>query len=180
MEEYTREQLEAKDKDELIEIILVMQSMIKALVERVDTLEKEVARLKKPTTSRNSSLPPSKDLFSQKNQSLRPKSNLRTGGQPGHPGHTLEVSENPDLIKHYLPESNCPCCNKTYAASDLCVLEKRQVVDIPQIKAIITDHLVYGCNCSCGHHRKGTFPGTVNAPVQYGTNLTSLVCYPES
>jgi transposase len=177
MVEYTRKQLEAKDKDELIDIILVMQSMIKTLVKRVDSLEKEVAHLKKPTTSRNSSLPPSKDLFTHKNQSLRPKSKRRTGGQPGHTGHTLEMSENPDFIKHHLPQANCPCCNKTYATSDFSVLDKRQVIDIPQIKSTVTDHLVYGVNCSCGHQHKGTFPSTVNAPVQYGTNLTTLVSY---
>ncbi|MDZ7741018.1 MAG: DUF6444 domain-containing protein [Bacteroidota bacterium] len=136
---YTRKQLEAKDKDELIDIILAMQSMIKTLVERVDTLEKEVDYLKKPTTSRNSSLPPSSDLFKHKNQSLRPKSNRKTGGQPGHTGYTLEMSENPDFIKHHFPQGNCPCCNKTYATSDFSIFDKRQVIDIPQIKSTVTD-----------------------------------------
>lgn len=93
MVEYTRKQLEAKDKDELIDIILIMQSMINSLVARVDTLEKEVAILKKPTNSRNSSRPPSTDLFQHKNQSLRQKSNRKTGGQSGHLGHTLEMRE---------------------------------------------------------------------------------------
>jgi transposase len=177
MVEYTRKQLEAKDKDELIDIILVMQSIIKTLVERVDTLEKEVKYLKKPTTSHNSSLPPSKDLFKHKNQSLRPKSNRKTGGQPGHTGHTLEMSDTPDYIRHHFPQGNCPCCNKTYTTSDFFIFDKRQVIDIPQIKSTVTDHLVYGINCSCGHQHKGTFPSIVNAPVQYGTNLTTLVSY---
>lgn len=177
MVEYTRKQLEAKDKDELIDIILVMQSMIKTLVARVDALEKEVASLKKPTTSRNSSLAPSTDLFKYKNQSLRQKSNRKTGGQPGHPGRTLEMSETPDFTDHHLPQANCPCCNKTFANTDFGLLERRQVIDIPQIKATITDHLVYGIQCSCGYQHNGVFPSRVNAPVQYGTNLTTLVGY---
>jgi len=177
MVEYTRKQLEAKDKDELIDIILIMQSMIKTLVARVDTLEKEVAILKKPTNSRNSSRPPSTDLFQHKNQSLRQKSNRKTGGQSGHLGHTLEMRENPDFTEHYLPQRNCPCCNRSFATTDFRLWEQRQVIDIPQIKAVITDHLVYGVQCSCGHQHKGEFPSTVKAPVQYGTNLTTLVSY---
>ena len=83
MVEYTRQQLESKDKEELIEIILAMQAMVKILVERVDNLEKEVSRLKKPTTSRNSSLPPSKDLTNQRYPKPRREGERKTGGQPG-------------------------------------------------------------------------------------------------
>jgi transposase len=108
---------------------------------------------------------------------LRQKSHRKTGGQPGHLGHTLEMYETPDFTDHHLPQGNCPCCNRTFTATDFRLLGQRQVIDIPQIKAVITDHLVYGVQCSCGHQHKGEFPSTVNAPVQYGTNLTTLVSY---
>lgn len=177
MEKYTREQLETKSKDELIDIILVMQSMIETLVARVTSLEQEVERLKKPRNSRNSSLPPSQDLFSYKNQSLRQKSNRKTGGQTGHKGHTLEMCDNPDFMEHHFPDSICPCCKKVHATSDFTMLEHRQVIDIPVIKATVTDHLVYGAKCSCGYQDRGVFPSHINSPVQYGTNLTALVSY---
>jgi hypothetical protein len=59
-----------------------MQSMIKAIVDRAATLEKEVPILKKATTSRNRSRPSSTDLFPHKNKILRQKSNRKTAGQP--------------------------------------------------------------------------------------------------
>lgn len=177
MVEYTRQQLESKDKEELIEIILAMQAMVKILVERVDNLEKEVSRLKKPTTSRNSSLPPSKDLTNQRYPKPRRGGERKTGGQPGHPGHTLEMSATPDIVRDYLPGTNCPGCNREFTTSDFRMMERRQVIDIPPIKSFITEHRAYGVECSCGYCHKGTFPGTVKAPVQYGDNLTGLVCY---
>lgn len=181
---YTRKQLESKDKEELIDIILEMQDiilelqgMVTTLVNRVGSLESEVSRLRKPTTSRNSSLPPSKDMFSQRYPGRRSKSKLKTGGQKGHPGHTLEMSSAPDVVRRHMPLPHCPACDKTFSDTDFRVMEKRQVVDIPPIKSVITDHLVYGVDCGCGYRHKGAFPGTVKAPVQYGNNLASLVCY---
>lgn len=95
---FTRKQLEAKDKDELIDIILSLQSMVDSLASMVVTLEakvaslekevvsleKEVGRLKKPTTSRNSSLPPSKDLtggrYPKGGSGNKGKSGRKSGG----------------------------------------------------------------------------------------------------
>jgi len=177
MEKYTREKLEAKSKDELIDIILVMQSMIETLMARVLTLEQEVERLKTPKNSRNSSLPPSQDLFRYKNQSLRQKSERKTGGQFGHKGQNLKMSETPDFTEHHLPEDKCPICNKFHNTSDFTLAERRQVVDIPVIKAAVTEHLVYGVKCSCGHRNEGSFPSHVQTPIQYGKNLTALISY---
>lgn len=174
---FTRKQLEAKDKDELVDIILSLQSMVETLAGRVSSLEKEVSRLKKPTTSRNSSLPPSKDLVSSRYPKPRDGGGGKTGGQPGHPGYTLEMSANPDVIREHYPSPNCPGCDRPFGSSDWILLEKRQVVDIPPIKAIVTEHRSYGVECGCGYRHKGEFPSTVKAPVQYGNNLCSLVGY---
>ena len=49
--------------------------------------------------SHNSSMPPSIDLFtSSKGRSLRSASVLKSGGQPGHEGRTLEIRSRPDKI----------------------------------------------------------------------------------
>jgi hypothetical protein len=78
------------------------------------------------------------------------------------------MRETPNFTDHHLPSGNCPCCNRTFATTDFRLLDQRPAIDIPQIKAVITDHLVYDIQCSCCHQHKGEFPSTVNAPVQYG------------
>lgn len=55
---------------------------------RLDALEKRT-----PKTGRNSHKPPPGNSLGKRPKSLRPKSNKTSGGQPGHPGSTLEWSE---------------------------------------------------------------------------------------
>jgi len=175
--DWTISELKAKTKDQLIGLLATCTQEADELRVRIATLEKELAAHKIPTTSRNSSMPPSTDLFSHRNQSLREKSTLKTGGQPGHKGHTLAKNPHPDFRVKHLPAEQCPFCKKSFQASDFSLLEERQVVDIPKIKASVTNHQVYGTRCDCGHCHTGAFPGYVNAPVQYGPNLSSLVGY---
>lgn len=64
---FSREQLEALDKNTLIEIILLMQDKLDELSQRVEQLEGQVSK-----QSRNSSKPPSSDgLAKPKTRSLR-------------------------------------------------------------------------------------------------------------
>ena len=65
-------------------------------------------------TSSNSHLSPSSDL-SRKNQSLREKSDKPVGGQIGHTGHTLEMTDSPDEIKDLYP-SFCNNCGASLLA----------------------------------------------------------------
>jgi transposase len=54
---------------------------------------------------------------------------------------------------------------------------KSQVIDIPVIKPIVTEHQVYGKQCNCGHVTKSEFPMEAHSPVCYGPNLQSLTGY---
>src|SRR5690554_6781262 len=133
--DWTISELKAKTKDQLIGLLATCTQEANELRVRIATLEKELAAHKIPTTSRNSSMPPSTDLFSHRNQSLREKSTLKTGGQPGHKGHTLAKNPHPDFRVKHLPAEQCPFCKKSFQALDFSLLEERQVVDIPKIKA---------------------------------------------
>ena len=72
-------------------IIAQQEKAIKDLQARVEELENQ-----RNKDSKNSSKPPSSDGFKKRTQSLRTKSNRTSGGQPGHPGSTLEWSEQVD------------------------------------------------------------------------------------
>ena len=165
--DWTISELKAKTKDQLIGLLATCTQEADELRVRIATLEKELAAHKIPTTSRNSSMPPSTDLFSHRNQSLREKSTLKTGGQPGHKGHTLAKNPHPDFRVKHRPAGQCPFCKKSFQASDFSLLEERQVVDIPKIKASVTNHQVYGTRCDCGHCHTGAFPGYVLPASKY-------------
>ena len=79
--------------------------MVDKLTVEVQELREEMKRLRTPKNSGNSSLP-SHDLFRYKNQSLREKSNKKSGGQPGHKGETLLMSPNPDKTIVHRPTKN--------------------------------------------------------------------------
>jgi transposase len=79
---------------EVLAYILSLESQIKELTERLQTLE---ARLNQ--NSRNSSRPPSTDTFIKEKpnpKSLRKKSGKKAGGQEGHQGTTLEMTNDPE------------------------------------------------------------------------------------
>lgn len=111
-----------------------------------------------------------------KNQSLREKTDNKVGGQPGHEGKTLECSVTIDEVIEYRP-SYCNCCGQDLGSVPEYLIETRQVIDIPVIKPLCTEHRIYRKTCPCGHNMESDFPAYVSAKVQYGTNVESLIGY---
>ena len=161
--------------------IIMMQAQelakIPILIARIEVLERELARYKTKKDSNNSSLPPSKDDNRPlRTRSLREKCSRKAGGQPGHDGSTLKMTDNPDeIIEHRA--CFCPECGKDVSGEPFEFFEKRQVIDIPVIKQIVTEHRVYRCTCTCGKVVESDFPVDVNRPVKYGKGIESLVGY---
>lgn len=152
---------------------------IARLNKRVETLEKklEKANQKLQKDSSNSSIPPSQDPFrKKKDTSLRTKSGKKPGGQPGHKGTHLQMSDHPDHIEEYRIDT-CEYCNMQMEGKED-LLSRRQVIDIPPIKPIITEHRVYQSTCTCcGKLNKGEFPSDVKGHVSYGTGIDHLIVY---
>ena len=73
----------------------------------------ESCRVTTKKGSNNSSVPPSKDENRLPGtSSLREKGNRKAGGQPGHEGKTLEMTDTPDeIIEHRA--CFCPECGMT-------------------------------------------------------------------
>jgi len=114
----------------------MLEKTILGQMERIEQLEKQIERLQEelrrerhhnhrlkkrvseleesqslpPKDSHNSHLPPSKDLSSRRRtKSLRLPSRLKPGGQPGHPGQTLRLAENPDRVIRHSPQQCLDC-----------------------------------------------------------------------
>lgn len=177
---FTREQLEALDKESLIAIILTLQDAFVALQERVARLEAENQSLRDQLAknSRNSSKPPSSDGYSKPSpKSLRPKGQRKTGGQPGHQGHTLEQVAQPDRIVEH-PVRTCPECRTDLSSVPVEATQRRQVFDLPPVCLEVTEHRSEVKRCpGCGHRVRRTFPDEVTQPTQYGMRLRAMAAY---
>jgi transposase len=152
--------------------------MIISLNKKVKELLSELQRQGIKKDSHNSHLPPSKDLFVNKNKSLRGPSTRKSGGQLGHKGHTLEMSGNPDVIID-LKSNACSKCGYELQDATFVLNAKRQVVDIPVIPPpVYTEYDQYSCQCpSCDHKQIADFPVGIKAPIQYGSTIEAQVSY---
>ena len=145
-------------------IILTQSQQIKSLEAKVLLLLEELQKKNIRKHSSNSSLPPSTDFFN-KNKSLRSSSILKSGGQKGHQGTTLEMSSSPDKIID-LKDSFCTVCGQSFKNANFVLKAKRQVIEIPPIVPIYEEFRQYACECtSCNHFQVADFPKGVNAPL---------------
>lgn len=153
-----------------------LKKLVESLIQRITSLEKEVARLSVKKNSQNSSMPPSTDI-SRKNQSLREKSDKPVGGQQGHEGNTLLMSSTPDIIVELNPDY-CNQCGSDLREVEAIAMGRRQVVDIPPIAAQYTEYRQYKKQCPCCHHQqKSDYPSGVTNHIQYGKNVSALAVY---
>jgi len=157
---------------------LKQREVITALEQRIDALERQVA-----LSSTTSSRPPSSDGLKKppaqkRTQSLRGKSDRKTGGQPGHKGKTLRQTATPDHIINHYPEI-CGACGAALLASMAEKAGVRQVVDLPAPPPPeVTEHQVHQCRCGqCNAVTRGVFPEGVLGPVQYGPRIAGIASY---
>lgn len=154
-------------------------ALVEGLLKRIEELESRLdgleGRLSKD--SKNSSKPPSADGFGKRTQSLRGKSQKHSGGQPGHPGQTLEWSEQVDeVIPH--PVEHCAGCGTSLMEVSLEQLLTRQVHDLPEMKMRVIEHQIeVKCCPECGQRNEGEFPVGVNSVVQYGARVKGVMVY---
>ncbi len=139
---------------------LKLMGRISLLEARIVDLQSQLARYQNPKNSGNSSIPPSKDENRpKKTQSLREDSERKPGGQPGHTGHTLEMNANPDVITDHIP-GFCSCCGHDLSGISAGLSSKRQVIDLPIIRPVCTEHRSYHKTCPCGEKKQSCLPRT--------------------
>jgi transposase len=178
--EFDRDQLERLDEEDLILIILGLQEQVQELQQAVAKQAAEIQGLRDQLAknSRNSGKPPSSDgLKKPRTRNLRRKTGRRSGGQEGHPGHTLEMVEEPDHIEVH-KASECPQCAADLQAIEACELERRQVFDVPPVRIEVTEHQAEIKVCpQCGERVKANFLAKVTQPVQYGLRIKAQAAY---
>jgi transposase len=140
--------------------------------ERIAELE---ARLRQ--TPRNSSRPPSSEgLGKPAPRSLRKKSGRKPGGQDGHEGRTLAQVARPDRELRHEPGC-CGRCGAGLAGRPVTGVERRQVFDLPEAAAVVTEHQLIERECGCGQRTRAAAPPGAEGPVQYGPRIAAVIVY---
>jgi len=160
----------------LIDLLLRLEAEVRQLRCQVHELKARLA-----LNSTNSSKPPSSDgLAKPAPKSLRTKTGRRPGGQPGHPGQTLQVVAKPDhVLVHRLERCTCGLCQGcSLRGAPVLGHAKRQVFELPQKPLEVTEHQAEIKRCPVsGTLVTAAFPPQVNAPAQYGPRFRGQMVY---
>jgi transposase len=169
--------LAASLRRELAEAVAALEQARAELAQARERIAELEARLQQ--NPRNSSRPPSSEGLAKpapRLRSLRKRSGRKPGGQDGHKGTTLAQVARPDWEVRHEPGS-CGQCGAGLAGRLVTGVERRQVFDLPPVRAEVTEHQLIERECGCGHRTKGAAPRGVQAPVQYGPRIAAVIVY---
>jgi transposase len=163
-----------KEVDKMIEAAVAKATA--ALLERIATLEAELAKAKK--NSSNSSKPPSSDIVKPKKPPRKGGKKRNKGGQPGHKQHLRRPFPS-EAVDHFEPHTLdcCPDCGGTLLLSRH-EPEVLQQVEITATPSVVTEH--QGLAYWCPHCRKVHYAPMPEAVVKaglFGPRLTALVAF---
>lgn len=140
-------------------------------------IEELTTRLKQDSS--NSSKPPSSDLPWNKRGNAKPKSTLKRGGQPGHPGHHRDLLPRERVTKtvQYFPKA-CDGCGAMLPQQPQPGAPEptlHQVVELPEQPLEVTQHEGHACRCvKCGQVTRAEIPAEVRTHV-LGPRLTAFI-----
>lgn len=148
-----------------------------------DELAAKVAKLEHllSRNSGNSSMPPSLD---DKPGGAQPKGKGRAtpkrakGKQRGAPGANLSWSDAPEDRKDRFPRGACGCGADLAGAADLGVVDAFQQIEIPAVRATVTQYDQHAVRCRCGKVHTAARPdGAGTGKVGYGPVLAAWAVF---
>jgi transposase len=176
----TAEELAALPHEELAARLADAYRLISELSARVERLERRAAR-----DSGTSSKPPSSDSPYKKkpprDRSLRDKGERAPGKQPGEPGTTMKLVDNPGY-RYWYPPAECAGCGTGLEGEEVFASRRHQVTDIlPAPDPVVTEHVAQSKRCPCcGEVTEGALPPGVRARASFGpethTQAANLTC----
>jgi transposase len=152
---------------EAYRLIAELSGQAERLAARVEELERQ-ARKDSSTSSR----PPSSDSPYRKkggDRSLRERGNRRPGKQPGDPGLTMNLVDDPDESIE-CPPAACRGCGADLASAPVTAQRRHQVTDIaPAPAPKVIEYVAQAKECEgCGTVTAGELPAHVRARASYG------------
>jgi transposase len=164
----------SQGEEAVVSLISSLLQIIAIQAARIQALEDQLAK-----NSNNSGKPPSSDGLKKpsRNRSLRKSSGKKSGAQPGHPGHRLEMAANPDRIEKYGVQ-RCSHCQASLEEVPVERIEKRQEYELPPLRLIVTEHQAEVKRCpGCGRTTQAEFPEGITQLAQYGAGFKALLTY---
>lgn len=168
-------ELEQLSKAELIGIILEQRQQIAEMQANYEALKlKFEQNHKAPTSSKNSSQPPSKD---QKSNQAKDKRKHRHGPPVGHEKHERELVAQPDQVVELRTKSCCKCHTDLSAEAGTLV-KVNQITELPEAKAQVIELRQYEVICPhCGEKQKEAAPAGLEMERSFGSRLEATVVY---
>jgi transposase len=172
---------------ELEAVVAAQAETIDALRQLNQRLEERVAELERRLGqhSGNSGKPPSRDPAVERERQAEQRqrraqakggAKRRKGKQRGSKGKGPEMSPTPDEVVDHRP-GRCEGCGAELGEGAPSEFSARQVVELPDVKPVVTEHRSHACRCACGHVTRASFPDEARAPVSYGPRLRAVVAY---
>src|SRR5665213_1059996 len=117
-----------------------LQGVVVTQAAEITALRAEVADLRErlERNPRNSSMPPSAELFTKPSAPSRAERRAaakKQGKQPGAPGKHLAQVADPDHVVHHTPTA-CTSCRSDLCGAEVIDAERRQVFELPEIRLV--------------------------------------------
>src|SRR4030066_2110938 len=160
--------LERLKKEELIQLNLTLQAELEALKLKFEKNQKP------PTSSKNSSQPPSRE---QKGSLPAKRRRHRHGPPVGHEKHVRKFVAQPDHTIELHAKSCCKCHAELGSAAGRLV-DVNQITELPQAPAQVIEVRQYSVTCpECGTSQVEEPPAGLEMNRAFGSRLEATVVY---